>query len=426
MPTYLSPGVYVEEVDRGSKPIEGVGTAVAAFVGFTARAPNDDPNDPDGIKPRLVTNWAQFESLYGGFVEGAMLPHAVYGYFNNGGGTCYIVPDPAHVRRRRRAEPGAAVGRQGRAPDARGPGARCRRRARGRPSSRPRPPRASSRVDVHAEGPRGRPRGRVVRRPHVRQGQPQRRDGRQRRVEVRPGRRPQGERRDARRARSRRPAATRSRPGRSRRSRCPAGTSPDRRPTAPASTAWPSPTTSPWSSSPTWSPPPPRTDGSLDLELWKAVQTALITHCEQHGNRMAILDAPPGMTPQQIKEWRADVAMYDSRVRRAVLPVDQGREPDRRQRRRRDARSRRRGHIAGVWARTDETRGVWKAPANDTIRGASTSRRDVTKNEQDLLNPIGINCIRPFGTRGIRDLGRSHAVVATPTGATSTSAGCST
>ena len=94
MPTYLSPGVYVEEVDRGSKPIEGVGTAVAAFVGFTARSPVDDPDDPDGIKPRLVTNWAQFESLYGGFVEGALLPHAVYGYFNNGGGTCYVCRIP--------------------------------------------------------------------------------------------------------------------------------------------------------------------------------------------------------------------------------------------------------------------------------------------------------------------------------------------
>src|SRR3954453_14415185 len=94
MPTYLSPGVYVEEVDRGSKPIEGVGTAVAAFVGFTARAPQDDPDDPDGLKPRLVTNWAQFESLFGGFVEGALLPHAVYGYFNNGGGTCYVCRIP--------------------------------------------------------------------------------------------------------------------------------------------------------------------------------------------------------------------------------------------------------------------------------------------------------------------------------------------
>src|SRR4051794_28592144 len=94
MPTYLSPGVYVEEVDRGSKPIEGVGTAVAAFVGFTARSPQDDPDDPDGLKPRLVTNWAQFESLFGGFVEGALLPHAVYGYFNNGGGTCYVCRIP--------------------------------------------------------------------------------------------------------------------------------------------------------------------------------------------------------------------------------------------------------------------------------------------------------------------------------------------
>jgi phage tail sheath protein FI len=37
-PTYLSPGVYVEEVDKGTKPIEGVGTAVAAFVGYTEKA----------------------------------------------------------------------------------------------------------------------------------------------------------------------------------------------------------------------------------------------------------------------------------------------------------------------------------------------------------------------------------------------------
>ena len=79
MPTYLSPGVYVEEIDGGSKPIEGVGTAVAAFVGFTERAPDDDADDPQGVKPRLVTNWSQYERLYGGFVDGAALPHSVYG-----------------------------------------------------------------------------------------------------------------------------------------------------------------------------------------------------------------------------------------------------------------------------------------------------------------------------------------------------------
>ena len=43
MPQYLSPGVYVEEVDSGSRPIEGVGTAVAAFVGLATRGPYNTP-----------------------------------------------------------------------------------------------------------------------------------------------------------------------------------------------------------------------------------------------------------------------------------------------------------------------------------------------------------------------------------------------
>ncbi len=60
------------------------------------------------------------------------------------------------------------------------------------------------------------------------------------------------------------------------------------------------------------------------------------------------------------------------------------------------------GHVAGLWARTDETRGVWKAPANDILRGALNVELKITKGEQGILNPIGVNCIRPFGTRGIR------------------------
>jgi phage tail sheath protein FI len=43
MPTYLSPGVYMEEVSAGPKPIEGVGTATAAFVGFTEKGPANTP-----------------------------------------------------------------------------------------------------------------------------------------------------------------------------------------------------------------------------------------------------------------------------------------------------------------------------------------------------------------------------------------------
>src|SRR5437773_1567546 len=83
MPTYLSPGVYVEEVEAGSRPIEGVGTAVAAFVGLAERGEFNTPT--------LVSNWAQFTREFGEFIAGSYLAHSVYGYFQNGGGNCYVV-----------------------------------------------------------------------------------------------------------------------------------------------------------------------------------------------------------------------------------------------------------------------------------------------------------------------------------------------
>src|SRR3954469_5687870 len=89
MPTYLSPGVYVEEVDRGSKPIEGVGTAVAAFVGFAETGPVGTPT--------LVTNWSQFTTTFGGFIKGGYLAPSLYGYFNNGGGTAYVTRLPGEI-----------------------------------------------------------------------------------------------------------------------------------------------------------------------------------------------------------------------------------------------------------------------------------------------------------------------------------------
>jgi phage tail sheath protein FI len=86
---YLSPGVYVEEVDRGSKPIEGVGTAVAAFVGFAEKGPIGEPT--------LITNWGQFQNTFGSFVEGTYLAHSVYGYFSNGGGIAYVNRLPGEI-----------------------------------------------------------------------------------------------------------------------------------------------------------------------------------------------------------------------------------------------------------------------------------------------------------------------------------------
>src|SRR6266487_35468 len=83
MPTYLSPGVYVEELEAGARPIEGVGTAIAAFVGLASDGPFHTPT--------LVTNWSQFTTTFGEPLDGSYLAHAVYGYFLNGGGQAYVV-----------------------------------------------------------------------------------------------------------------------------------------------------------------------------------------------------------------------------------------------------------------------------------------------------------------------------------------------
>ncbi len=60
------------------------------------------------------------------------------------------------------------------------------------------------------------------------------------------------------------------------------------------------------------------------------------------------------------------------------------------------------GHIAGVWCRVDDARGVHKAPANEVILGANGLAFQVTQAEQGGLNKVGINCVRSFPGRGIR------------------------
>ncbi|EKU98709.1 phage tail sheath protein FI [Leptolyngbya sp. PCC 7375] len=90
---YFAPGVYVEEVDRGSRPIEGVSMSVAGFIGFT----EDVRGDAELFEPMMVTNWAQYLEFFSkpgsdGFTDfGAYLPFAVQGWFLNGGGRCWVV-----------------------------------------------------------------------------------------------------------------------------------------------------------------------------------------------------------------------------------------------------------------------------------------------------------------------------------------------
>jgi len=83
---YLTPGVYVEEVSTGARPILAVGTSTAAFVG---QAPNAAAHP--GL-PIAINNWTQFMSQFvGDATEGTPLAHAVYGFFQNGGSRCFVV-----------------------------------------------------------------------------------------------------------------------------------------------------------------------------------------------------------------------------------------------------------------------------------------------------------------------------------------------
>ena len=81
MPEYLSPGVYVEEVDTGNKPIEGVATSTVGFFGVAERGP---------LEATLVTSFSEYSRLYGKYVPNRYLARGVEGFFQNGGKRCFI------------------------------------------------------------------------------------------------------------------------------------------------------------------------------------------------------------------------------------------------------------------------------------------------------------------------------------------------
>ena len=83
MAEYLHPGVYTEEKSSGVKPIEGVGTSTAGFIGITAKGV---PN-----KATFITSWSQFVRNFGYLIPGSYLPYAVQQFYANGGKRCYIV-----------------------------------------------------------------------------------------------------------------------------------------------------------------------------------------------------------------------------------------------------------------------------------------------------------------------------------------------
>ena len=394
MPTYLTPGVYVEEVPSASKPIEGVGTSIAAFVGL---APGGPVNTP-----MRISNWTQFAKIFGDpnepdngpFMEGAYLAHSVYGFFQNGG-NAVLGRARGRGRERRRAPRGR----------------RCRRRPtrRSRPSasSRSRAPTATSR----SRSPRSRSAGR---------------DGGETDLQARwsPGSASNEEYTGLTLKKGRNNLATKVNAASKLIKIEETGASLPEAQRVPATGAYKlsAPRSTPGGVKPTISrATSPRRQGmgglaavdeitmvvmpdimalandGDDVQL-RDLQGKMIAHCENAGDRMAILDARRTCCPQEILEWRMNTAGYDSKFAALYYPWIEVMDPLTNQ----PMMVPPSGHVAGVWCRTDATRGVHKAPANEVVLGANGLGFQVTQAEQGGLNKVGINCIRAFPGRGIR------------------------
>lgn len=135
---------------------------------------------------------------------------------------------------------------------------------------------------------------------------------------------------------------------------------------------------------------------------YQGIQDALLTHvADPRRYRMAVLDAPPAATATEMRTLRGLVdstrgALYYPWVIVANplatpsrnLPAEIALPPS--------------GFVCGIYARNDVERGVHKAPANEVVRGALRFEPSVNFGQQELLNPIGVNCLRALSGRGLR------------------------
>jgi len=407
MPEYQTPGVYVEEVERGAKPIEGVGTRVAGFLGRTVRGPTE---------PQSVSSFSEFRRQFGGSFAGSNLAYAVEGFFANGGSLAYvgrIVPDEWRTDGNATAGATLADGTDGGTHDvdAVGPGPWGRNVAVEVSDASLGDDQFKLRVGYWAEIPEG------TDRPYSNESDDEAERGL---VQV------LGQ-----------PAAeevydnlsTDERSSDFVESRLEGSNLVD---VTQQDAARPANGTEILAATRDFEPDPdadPADDeNQVDLgdfggedtagertgfEAFReldqlsmvcipdendhdGLRTDLITHCEQDtGDRVAILQPPAGTQPDAVRATAGEVdtsyaALYYPWVR--VVDPDTGNEtavpPG--------------GHVAGIYARSDAENGVHKAPANEVVRGIQSLELPLTDADQSQLNPRGVNCIRSFRGRGIR------------------------
>ncbi|MBD2313175.1 phage tail sheath family protein [Desertifilum sp. FACHB-1129] len=420
---YFAPGVYVEEIQRGSRPIEGIQTNIAGFIGFTEAV----RGGAEPFKPMLVTSWNQYLQYFGqegsdGFTDfDAYLPFAVNGWFLNGGGRCWVTsigtrlpgtpeppPEQTGVKIRSSANRPALLFNL--KPEESDNGSIEVIITEGQPNpSNEEGENSDSPAPVAAEFFTlivGRDGEELERYEHLTMN-PE--------VQAEVGTYvvtalEQSSFIDALdlsqtgQALSRRPANGQ------------------------------------YEVSPPPLVPSPETlvrdiqgirdertgvQGVFEIDeitmlacpdLMRAYQADLVDLDQVHGvmelmislcensspnppNRMVVLDPPPDcVKPQQVAQW---LNVFNRRSMFAALYYPWIKVPNPRKGGR-PILVPPCGHMLGVWSRTDETRGVYKAPANETPRGVIGLSYDCNFREQELLNPLGINCIRTFPNRGIK------------------------
>jgi hypothetical protein len=141
--------------------------------------------------------------------------------------------------------------------------------------------------------------------------------------------------------------------------------------------------------------------GGTSFSDGQAIADRLISHCERkRAYRMAVLEVGPDKLPSGARDFRSHIdtkyaAVYypwvvvsnpNARPGDASIPRELTLPPS--------------GFVCGIYARNDSARGVFKAPANEVVRGALRFERTVNFAEQEVLNPEGINCLRSFPGRG--------------------------
>jgi uncharacterized protein len=398
MAEYLTPGVYIEEIERGPRPIEGVPTSTSAFLGETERGP---------ITPLLVTSYKDYQRWFGGtFGNDKFMPYAANGFFDNGGKrlfVCRIVGEQATTAQ-------AAFGDF--TVSAVGPGSwgkrvwvRINDSSTKRPDANGTPQPVGFRLRMFywaANVPQGfQPYDPVddliqLPRPALREDfddlviDPSSPDFFEKRLLNSSA------------------IATLERT---------LGAPTDTKPANGAGALTQNGTddtndldVADYAGLPIEGTPRTDTQGLAALEqdpyrdvalvYAPAVSTdivqAIITHCENQKFRFAVVDSPKGVVSTTNLDPRTTIrdtqyaAFYypwiyinDPTTGARVL-VPPG------------------GHTLGVYARVDSERGVFKAPANETPRGVVELEYDITDNAQGDLNPKGVNVIRHFAGRGIR------------------------